>query len=535
MNDEIIKKSIIKLALDDSSKILLFDVFNDEITDFLWENGKFDVRGKKNLTSYLDEMKTNIEEQYLKEYMNSISIPKLQEAKKDGQDKIHVTYKTFNNKIYANTCMLVDVNGNNCILVLSQEKQEKSDKQEESSIKFNSLIDAISDAIIKIQNVFNLGNKKLSSVEDYINAIFAALISNYPELRKSLNKATANVTSREEDTILIVDDDMVTRNMIKRVFDGDYKIVMAGNGKEAIEYLDANSNKGFSSSSDHVVGIFLDLTMPVLDGFAVLEYLSKKNYLTRVPVVIISGDYEKETRAKVYNYNIADMLEKPFDFEVVKHRVSNFINLYKSSNSLSNLVNNQNEELKDLLNSFIEAYRYDYKDNISRIQNYIRLLSKKVMQDYPEYGLNESKIDKMVEASTYYDVGFYSVPRAILSKNDNFTKDDINKIKNYPLFGEKMINYLFSLTNDSLYKDYSVNIAKYYHENYDGSGYPTGISKDEIPLEAQIASVCIMYNNLRRKGNSKAHDVIVSKSGLMFNPKIVASFNNVVSDFEKVA
>ena len=127
MNDEIIKKSIIKLALDDSSKILLFDVFNDEITDFSWENGKFDVRGKNNLTSYLDEMKTNIEEQYLKEYMNSISIPKLQEAKKDGQDKIHVTYKTFNNKIYANTCMLVDVNGNNCILVLSQEKQEKSD------------------------------------------------------------------------------------------------------------------------------------------------------------------------------------------------------------------------------------------------------------------------------------------------------------------------------------------------------------------------------------------------------------------------
>ena len=87
MNDEIIKKSIIKLALDDSSKILLFDVFNDEITDFSWENGKFDVRGKKNLTSYLDEMKTNIEEQYLKEYMNSISIPKLQEAKNAQEEE----------------------------------------------------------------------------------------------------------------------------------------------------------------------------------------------------------------------------------------------------------------------------------------------------------------------------------------------------------------------------------------------------------------------------------------------------------------
>lgn len=539
MNEQAIEKSVLKLSLDDSSKILLFDVFNDEVTFFSLVNGKLMIDEKKKLSSYLEEVKTNVEEQYLKEYMNSISIPKLQEAKKDGQDKIKLTYKTLNNKIYTNVCMLTDFSDSNYVLVLSKEQKEnKKNEQEESIIKFNSLVDTLSDAIIKVQNIFNLDSKKISNiktVEDYVNTIFESLISNYPELRKSLNKTAANITAREEDTILIVDDDMVTRNMIKKVFNDDYKIVMAGNGKEAIEYLDSNANKGFSSSSDHVVGIFLDLTMPVLDGFAVLEYLSKKNYLTRVPVIIISGDYEKETRARVYNYNIADMLEKPFDFQVVRHRVSNFINLYKSSNSLNNLVNNQNQELKDLINSFVEAYRYDYKDNINRVQKYIKLLAEKVMEDYPEYELNESKIDKIVEASTYYDVGFYSVPRTILSKSSNFTKDDINKIKSYPLFGTKMINYLFSLTSDSLYKEYSVNITKYYHENYDGSGYPTGISKDKIPLEAQIASVCIMYNNLKRKGNVKAHDIIISKAGLMFNPKIVASFNKIVDDFEKVA
>lgn len=88
------------------------------------------------------------------------------------------------------------------------------------------------------------------------------------------------------------------RNMIKKIFADEYKIIMAENGKEAIEYLEANSSKGITESSDNILGIFLDLTMPVMDGFAVLEYLSKNNYLYRIPVIIISGDYEKETKAR---------------------------------------------------------------------------------------------------------------------------------------------------------------------------------------------------------------------------------------------
>ena len=138
-------------------------------------------------------------------------------------------------------------------------------------------------------------------------------------------------------------------------------------------------------------------------------------------------------------------------------------------------------------------------------------------------------------ASIYYDVGFYSVPRKILAKDKLFEKDDVDKVKKYPLFGAKMIEYLLSLTSDALYKEYAINIAKYYHENYDGSGYPESLSQDKIPLESQIASVCIMYNNLKRKGNDQFKDIIVNKSGVMFNPKIIKSFVKVADLFEKVS
>ena len=221
------------------------------------------------------------------------------------------------------------------------------------------------------------------------------------------------------------------------------------------------------------------------------------------------------------------MLEKPFDFEVVKHRISNFINLYKSSNSLNNLVNNQNEEIKDLINPFVEAYLYDYHDNIERVKSYIDKLANMVMKDYPEYNLTLEKIEKMKDACMYYDVGFYSIPRSILSKNGNWNKEELKKIKEYPIFTSNMINYLLTLSSDSLLKEYSMNIAKYYHENYDGTGYPNGLIEDEIPIESQIASIAIMYNNLRRKGLDKAESIIVSKSGKMFNPKLIESFAKV--------
>lgn len=532
MNNELLCRDVLNLINDSKTEVLLIDVFNDLVTSFNYLDGKFSVKEKVPFTSYLETVKTNVSEEYLKDYMNALSIPKLKENLKNGIEKVSVTYKTLNNKSYTNISKLINNSSSDLILLVIKENSESTKDNDATSlnVRFNSLVDLVADSIIKVQNIFSLDEKSLSNtknLEEYISSVFNNLTSSYEEVKKAVNKTYLNVTSRKDDVILIIDDDMITRNMIKKIFDGIYKTIMLSNGKEALEYLEENKNKGLTTSSDHIVAIFLDLTMPVLDGFAVLEYLSKKNYLTKIPVVIISGDYEKETKARVYNYNIADMLEKPFDFEIVKHRISNFINLYKSSNSLNNLVNNQNEEIIDLINPFVEAYLYDYKDNIEHVKTYIDKLAIMVMKDYPEYNLTLEKIEKMKDASKYYDVGFYSIPRSILSKNGNWNKEEIKKIKEYPLFTSSMINYLLSSSSDSLFKEYSINIAKYYHENYDGTGYPNGLVEDEIPIESQIASIAIMYNNLRRKGLDKAESIIVSKSGKMFNPKLIESFAKV--------
>lgn len=521
MNDTI-RQNIESLALGLVNNIYLIDIINDVIDVYSYDN-ELIKKESLNLTDYLEEKKSNIKEEYLTTYMNSFSVPKLKEELEGNTNYIKYVYSTLDNKNYTNVCKVIEVDEKECILMIELISDNKT---VDNGSVYNNLINMLSDSIIKIQNLFNLDSNTVfnpSAIEDYITSIFSNLYKAYPELRNSVNKTAANVSGRTSDAILIVDDDKVMRQMIKKVFkDSTFKIVELQNGKEALEYLKTNETKGVTEDSDHIVGMFLDLTMPVLDGFGVLEYLSKKNYLTRMPVIIISGDFEKETKTRVYNYGIADMLEKPFDFEVVRHRITNFINLYRSSNSLNDLISSQNSDLKELINPIVEAYKYDYEENINNVSNYVKKLATTVMDDYPEYNLDEEKINKMAEASMYYDIGFYSIPRSVLIKKENLTNDELGLIKNYPSFGSKMIDYVLSLTTDELYITYAKNIANFYHENYDGTGYPNNLKGEDIPVEAQIAAIAIAYNNYVKKGLNPVEN-IVNKSGKIYNPKLVLS------------
>lgn len=537
MIEQLIKQNITKMFLSSDVTIYAFDAMSDEVSSYKHLDNDFVLDKKETYTNFLETVKETIESSYLSLYMNSISYTKLEEKQKQGESVFEFKYQTINNTWYTNLVMCLDNDNKKIVLMISKKEENKQKDLVTDNNKFDSLVESISDAIYKIHNSLNFNGAEKTNIKDiskYINTIFSHLISNYPDVKNKLNKNVINISGMADSTLLIVDDDLVTRNMIKKIFDSEYKIVMATNGKEAIEYLESNSNKGLMEKSDNVLGIFLDLTMPVMDGFAVLEYLNKKKYLSKIPVIIISGDYEKETKTRVYNYNIADMLEKPFDFQVVKHRIKNFINLYKSSNSLDNLISGRQEELKKIINTFVDSYRYDYKNNIEKLKEYMRVFANRVMKDYPEYNLYDESIVKMSEAIEYYDIGFYSVPRSILNKKNGFSSEELELIKKYPLFSEELLGYVLSLISDEEYKKYTIDIAKYYHENYDGSGYPNGLKENNIPLVSQMAAIVICYNNLSKKENVDFITWINKKSGIMFNPKLVECFIKVIDDIKSI-
>ena len=119
-----------------------------------------------------------------------------------------------------------------------------------------------------------------------------------------------------EPAILVVDDSDMVRNFISRVFNNTFGVVLAGDGHQAIEAL---------SKPNNIKGILLDLNMPNVNGFEVLDYLKQNDLFVKYPVSIITGADDKDTITKAFTYQIIDMLQKPFNERDVKRIVERTI------------------------------------------------------------------------------------------------------------------------------------------------------------------------------------------------------------------
>lgn len=110
--------------------------------------------------------------------------------------------------------------------------------------------------------------------------------------------------------ILVADDSSIIRDFVKEIFSDSYDVLMASNGQEVMNIV--------SSNQDKIAAVLLDLNMPVISGFEVLEYFKENNLFNKIPVSIISGASDKESIDKAFTYPVVDMLNKPFSKENVK-------------------------------------------------------------------------------------------------------------------------------------------------------------------------------------------------------------------------
>lgn len=114
-----------------------------------------------------------------------------------------------------------------------------------------------------------------------------------------------------DKTILVVDDSNVTRNFVQKIFASQYKVLVATDGRDAINII--------SNNLDHkIVAVLLDLNMPGLNGFDVLEFFKTNNLFSLIPVSIITSDTTQETRNRVFSYGVVDILVKPFNERDIK-------------------------------------------------------------------------------------------------------------------------------------------------------------------------------------------------------------------------
>ena len=135
-------------------------------------------------------------------------------------------------------------------------------------------------------------------------------------LKVAPKKEEVKETSEGKDSILVVDDSDMVLNFISKVFNDTFNVILASDGNKAIKELTKENN---------IKGILLDLNMPNVNGFEVLDYLKLNDLFAKYPVSIITGAADRDTITKAFNYQIVDMLQKPFNERDVKRIVERTI------------------------------------------------------------------------------------------------------------------------------------------------------------------------------------------------------------------
>ena len=335
----------------------------------------------------------------------------------------------------------------------------------------------------------------------------------------------------EEQQILIVDDEAVNREILKSMFE-EYDRLEAENGREAIAKIAASRN---------LVLILLDVSMPVMTGFDVLEYMKGRGLLEKIPVILITGETVIDSEDKAYSYGAADVIHKPFYPHIVKKRSQNIIELYQHKLEMELRLKQQEIEIKeqeqqirenndmllDTLSSLIEFRSIETGEHTQRIKYFTKLMLEYVQEYFPKYGLDNSQIDQIVHASVLHDIGKIGIPDAILLKPGILDEKEFEIMKTHTIIGCEILEKSFRKKDSDFYR-YSYDIYRHHHERWDGRGYPDHLKGDEISIGVQVVSIVDVYDALIRPriysqpvSKEQAYQMIADGECDQFSPDVL--------------
>lgn len=546
MNEKALIEQVLRIINSNYSNIYVIDIELDKVYvfDFTVANSLI-IKETLTYTDFIDIATKFVHKDEISSYFNALSLNKLVEAAMKGSSETKVKYRRLSEtgeyRWFVNIINYLPFEGRKLIFMMSEDINERLVDSEEAKIKLESEVvnyktrienesQSISDAIVKINEVLDSTNDsdilKSANTKEYINSIFTSVSVNHPELNQAIISKVAGTSNYIKPSILIVDDSSIIRNSLKRIFDKDYNIIMAKDGVEAIEIIRNNLLSKDSVDKQNIVGILLDLIMPVSDGFQVLNFLKTYNLLARIPVAIISGDETRETRKKVYTYDIVDMLEKPFNTENIRTRINKIISLYLSSNNLQNLLVSKRKDitgvesdLKIILKSIVNNITTnEYSTRLKRMAE----LMLNELQNIDTYMIDSKFKDAIISGIPLYNIG------AIAIKDDEVVTR--NSLKREIDYGLKIASFVI---DDMSILNVTNNIIKYSCEMYNGTGYPDGIKGSVIPIEAQLTNLIVRLCS-KGKVTPTILKSIIEVENAKYNPDLIMVLNNVKKEIKKI-
>lgn len=316
--------------------------------------------------------------------------------------------------------------------------------------------------------------------------------------------------------ILVVDDAPNNLRILIGILSQDYNIVVATNGKKALEI----------SLSNDLDLILLDVMMPEMDGFEVCRQLKSHLKSKDIPVIFVTAKSDMLAESTGFSVGGVDYITKPYNPVIIKSRIKAQLALFEKNQRLEVLVKQRTQEVENTQLKLIRKLgkAAEYKDNetglhVIRMSLYVKELAQKISDD-------EQWIDLIYHASPMHDLGKIGIPDKILSKKGKLDAEEWEIMKTHSVIGEKIIGQ-----ENSPLLSMAAEIALSHHEKYDGSGYPNGLSGENIPLTARVVAIADVFDALTsERPYKKAWSItdslafLTDNVGNHFDPKLVPLF-----------
>lgn len=299
--------------------------------------------------------------------------------------------------------------------------------------------------------------------------------------------------AQQKQKILIVDDSEMNRAILADML-GEYEIIEAENGEEAVALL--------QEQVDDIVLVLLDIVMPKMNGFGVLQVMQENNWIEQVPVIMISAESDSVQVEKAYEMGVTDFIARPFDAIIVQKRAVNTIMLYAKQKGLIQMVDRQIRETErqqnmmiDILSHVVEFRNGESGLHVLHVRILTEMLLRQLQKVAGEEEISEADISAAGMASALHDIGKIAIDSAILNKPGKLTDEEFELMKQHTVIGAEMLENLPRFHDEPLVRT-SYEICRWHHERFDGRGYPDGLKGDEIPIVAQVVSIADVYDAL---------------------------------------
>lgn len=340
--------------------------------------------------------------------------------------------------------------------------------------------------------------------------------------------------------ILIADDSEMNRELLAAILEEEYDIIQVNDGVQAVDCL--------QRQAEEISLLLLDIVMPHMDGFEVLSYMNKEQWIDAIPVVIISSENSPIYIKRGYDLGATDFIGKPFDANMVLRRSANAILLGAKQRRMTSIVSNQIYEREkssklmiNILSHIVEFRNGESGLHVLHIQTITEMLLRQLVQkENNRYALSKEQIRMITTASALHDIGKISIPDEILNKPGRLTAEEFAVIKGHSMAGANMLSELpLDQKEEPLVKT-AYEICRWHHERYDGGGYPDGLKGEEIPVSAQVVALADVYDALTSErcykdaySHEKAIEMILAGQCGAFNPLMLECLLDISSSLKK--